>query len=56
MYELHDSSGLVITVGKYLTPALTDIDREGIIPDFGRVPTPEAAAEKLSACKVPPRV
>lgn len=34
VYELSDGSGLVVTVGKYLTPGLTDIDQSGIKPDF----------------------
>lgn len=53
MYELSDGSGMVITNGKYLTPALTDIDREGIAPDFKQQPSPEAAAGRLNACLVP---
>ncbi|XP_042513021.1 carboxyl-terminal-processing peptidase 3, chloroplastic isoform X2 [Macadamia integrifolia] len=31
--ELHDGSALFITVAKYLSPALHDIDQVGIIPD-----------------------
>ncbi|XP_020595917.1 carboxyl-terminal-processing peptidase 3, chloroplastic isoform X2 [Phalaenopsis equestris] len=31
--ELHDGSALFITVAKYLSPALHDIDKVGIIPD-----------------------
>ncbi|DBB02698.1 hypothetical protein WJX82_005349 [Trebouxia sp. C0006] len=53
VYELSDGSGMVITNGKYLTPALTDIDREGIAPDFKQQPSPEAAASRLNACLVP---
>lgn len=53
VYELSDGSGMVITNGKYLTPALTDIDREGIAPDFKQPPSPEAAASRLNACMVP---
>lgn len=56
VYELSDGSGMVITNGKYLTPALTDIDREGIAPDFKSQPSPEAAANKLSACVLPQKV
>ena len=55
VYELSDSSGLVLTVGKYLTPARTDIDREGIQPDFRHPPPPYAAAERLAACRMPAR-
>ncbi|CAL8463652.1 g3186 [Coccomyxa elongata] len=52
VYELSDSSGLVLTVGKYLTPARTDIDREGLRPDFRHMPSSTAAAEHLSACRL----
>ncbi|KAM7524544.1 hypothetical protein LguiA_014446 [Lonicera macranthoides] len=31
--ELHDGSALFITVAKYLSPALHDIDQVGIVPD-----------------------
>ena len=31
--ELHDGSALFITVAKYLSPALHDIDQVGITPD-----------------------
>lgn len=55
VYELSDGSGMVITNGKYLTPALTDIDTEGIAPDFKLPPSPEVAANKLNACVVPNR-
>lgn len=51
VYELSDSSGLVLTVGKYLTPARTDIDREGLKPDFRHMPS-STAAETLSACRL----
>lgn len=33
MTELHDGSALFITVAKYLSPALHDIDQVGITPD-----------------------
>jgi C-terminal processing protease CtpA/Prc len=52
VYELSDSSGLVLTVGKYLTPARTDIDREGLRPDFRHMPSSAAAADCLSACRI----
>ena len=53
VYELSDSSGLVLTVGRYRTPALVDIDREGIQPDFGRMPGRQEAAARLKACTAP---
>jgi len=52
VYELSDSSGLVVTVGKYLTPAGVDIDRSGIAPDFREAPRASAAAAALRACRV----
>lgn len=52
VYALSDGTGLVLTVGKYLTPAKVDIDREGIKPDFKNVPTVKNAQEKIEACKV----
>lgn len=33
MTELHDGSALFVTVAKYLSPALHDIDQVGIMPD-----------------------
>lgn len=52
VYELSDGSGLVLTVGKYLTPAGTDIDRQGLVPDFASLPTPRQAAATLDACRL----
>lgn len=53
VYELSDGSGLVLTVGKYVTPGLHDIDRAGIDPDFAMFPGFEKAGETLDACRVP---
>jgi len=53
VYELSDGSGLVLTVGKYVTPGLHDIDRAGIEPDFAMFPGFEKAGETLRACRVP---
>ncbi|KAL6753977.1 ClpP/crotonase-like domain-containing protein [Haematococcus lacustris] len=50
VYELSDGSGLVLTVGKYLTPNRTDIDRSGIEPDFATRPSQTLAAQRLNAC------
>ena len=36
--ELHDGSALFITVAKYLSPALHDIDQVGIAPDVQCTP------------------
>jgi len=52
VYELSDTSGLVITVGKYLTPRGVDIDREGIAPNFSSKPAPSQAAAALNACRL----
>lgn len=52
VYELSDSSGMVITVGKYLTPRGVDIDRFGIAPDFRSLPGPRDAAAVLDACRL----
>lgn len=34
VFELSDGSGIVVTVARYETPAHTDIDKVGIIPDY----------------------
>lgn len=38
IYELHDGSGVVVTIGKYVTPNHKDINGNGIEPDFQRLP------------------
>ena len=53
VYELSDGSGLVLTVGKYVTPGLNDIDRQGIQPNFAMFPGFKQAEEELKACKLP---
>lgn len=53
VYELHDASGLALTVGRYRTPGGVDIDQTGIVPNFRGRPSPEVAAARLRAC-VPP--
>ncbi|KAL4451934.1 hypothetical protein ABPG75_007596 [Micractinium tetrahymenae] len=52
VYELSDGSGLVLTVGKYVTPSGTDIDREGLQPDFRSQPSGEAVERALQACRL----
>ena len=52
MYELSDGSGLVLTVGKYVTPNGTDIDREGLSPDFRSQPGRAAADGAIRACRL----
>lgn len=45
MTELHDGSALFVTVAKYLSPALHDIDQVGIAPDV------QCTAEMLTSQK-----
>lgn len=45
MTELHDGSALFVTVAKYLSPALHDIDQVGIAPDV------QCTTEMLSSPK-----
>lgn len=52
VYELSDGSGLILTVGQYLTPALRDIDRRGLPADFGSMPDPGQAGAVLGRCEV----
>ncbi|GJP33740.1 hypothetical protein CLOM_g18259 [Closterium sp. NIES-68] len=53
VYELNDGSGMVVTVGKYVTPGLVDIDGNGIAADFRRKPSGDMARWKLANCQVP---
>ena len=55
VYELSDGSGLVLTVARYLTPSGHNIDREGLHPDFAKMPNAEAVSARLAACRVPSR-
>jgi C-terminal peptidase prc len=52
VYELSDGSGLVLTVGKYVTPLGTDIDYSGLRPDFGGQPDDRQYDERIKACLV----
>jgi hypothetical protein len=47
VYELSDGSGMVLTVGRYLTPSRIDIDRQGLAPDFNTLPSFEVAQERI---------
>lgn len=38
MFELRDGSGVVVTVGKYVTPKHKDINGNGIEPDYRNFP------------------
>jgi len=55
VYELSDLSGMVLTVGKYVTPGLVDIDQHGISVDYPMFPGFAQAKEHIGACRVPPR-
>ncbi|WPT15248.1 Carboxyl-terminal-processing peptidase 1 [Picochlorum sp. SENEW3] len=53
VYELSDGSGLVLTVGSYLTPTGINIDWEGLTPDFSSQPQrDEDIKSVLQACRV----
>ncbi|OAE34608.1 hypothetical protein AXG93_167s1190 [Marchantia polymorpha subsp. ruderalis] len=52
VYELSDGSGIILTVGKYVTPGHIDIDGNGIEPDFRNPPGLSEAMEKLGACEL----
>jgi len=55
VYELSDLSGMVLTVGKYVTPGLVDIDQHGISVDYAMFPGFDRAKEHVAACRVPPK-
>ncbi|KAJ4976439.1 hypothetical protein NE237_001545 [Protea cynaroides] len=50
VFELHDGSGVVVTVGKYVTPNLTDINGNGIEPDFRSIPAWDEITKHLLQC------
>jgi len=52
VYELSDGSGLIVTVGKYVTPAHLDIDRHGISTSFKTIPSLAELQEYERACKI----
>ncbi|KAM3350352.1 hypothetical protein ACQJBY_022871 [Aegilops geniculata] len=51
VFELHDGSGIVVTVGKYVTPNHKDINGDGIEPDYLRLPDLNEARDYLSRCQ-----
>ena len=51
VYELSDLSGVVLTVGKYVTPGLVDIDQTGISPQFMMFPGLTRAGRKSRRAK-----
>lgn len=50
VFELHDGSGVVVTIGKYVTPGHLDINGNGIEPDFSNIPRWNEVTEYLSTC------
>ncbi|XP_019103003.1 carboxyl-terminal-processing peptidase 1, chloroplastic isoform X2 [Beta vulgaris subsp. vulgaris] len=52
VFELHDGSGVVVTVGKYVTPGHSDINGNGIEPDFSNIPRWSKVTEYLSTCNL----
>ncbi|XP_047308681.1 carboxyl-terminal-processing peptidase 1, chloroplastic [Impatiens glandulifera] len=50
VYELRDGSGVVVTVGKYVTPNHKDINGNGIEPDFQSMPAWSEVSKRLSEC------
>ncbi|KAI3719713.1 hypothetical protein L6452_20615 [Arctium lappa] len=51
VFELHDGSGVVVTVGKYVTPNHLDINGNGIDPDYKKLPAWNEVVERLSKCQ-----
>ncbi|KAM0938166.1 putative processing peptidase [Dioscorea sansibarensis] len=52
VFELHDGSGVVVTIGKYVTPSHRDINGNGIQPDFSRLPELSKVRDYFSHCQV----
>ncbi|XP_039017836.1 carboxyl-terminal-processing peptidase 1, chloroplastic-like isoform X3 [Hibiscus syriacus] len=50
IFELRDGSGVVVTVGKYVTPNQMDINGNGIEPDYRNFPAWSDVAQHLSRC------
>ncbi|XP_028764726.1 carboxyl-terminal-processing peptidase 1, chloroplastic isoform X2 [Neltuma alba] len=50
VFELRDGSGVVVTVGKYVTPNHKDINGNGIEPDFQKLPALDDVSKRLSNC------
>ncbi|GFP91265.1 carboxyl-terminal-processing peptidase 1 chloroplastic [Phtheirospermum japonicum] len=53
VFELNDGSGVVVTIGKYVTPTHMDINGNGIDPDFRNFPAWNDVTKYLSACHKP---
>ncbi|CAA6661286.1 unnamed protein product [Spirodela intermedia] len=52
VYELHDGSGVAVTIGKYVTPNHMDINGNGIRPDFSRIPALSRVTQYMSQCRL----
>ncbi|ONL95348.1 Carboxyl-terminal-processing peptidase 1 chloroplastic [Zea mays] len=52
VFELHDSSCIVVTVGKYVTPNHKDINGNGIEPDYNHLLDFNEARDYLSRCEI----
>ncbi|WOL14494.1 carboxyl-terminal-processing peptidase 1, chloroplastic [Canna indica] len=52
VYELQDGSGVVVTIGKYVTPNHKDINGNGVQPDFTRIPALNEVTNYLSQCSI----
>ncbi|KAI3456066.1 hypothetical protein Pfo_012729 [Paulownia fortunei] len=53
VFELNDGSGVVVTIGKYVTPNHMDINGNGVDPDFRNFPAWNEITRYLSACHKP---
>ncbi|KAL5839174.1 hypothetical protein ACOSQ3_011876 [Xanthoceras sorbifolium] len=52
VFELHDGSGVVVTIGKYVTPNFMDINGNGIEPDYRNFPAWNDVTKHLSQCNM----
>ncbi|KAK6268523.1 hypothetical protein QUC31_012683 [Theobroma cacao] len=52
VFELRDGSGVVVTVGKYVTPNHLDINGNGIEPDYRNFPAWNDVAQHLLQCNL----
>uniref|UniRef100_M0ZTS2 D1 protease n=2 Tax=Solanum TaxID=4107 RepID=M0ZTS2_SOLTU len=50
VFELPDGSGVVVTIGKYVTPNHMDINGNGVEPDFRNFPAWNEVNNHLSKC------
>ncbi|XP_030475853.2 carboxyl-terminal-processing peptidase 1, chloroplastic isoform X1 [Syzygium oleosum] len=52
VFELDDGSGVVVTIGKYVTPNHMDINGNGIEPDYRSLPAWNEVNKHISKCKM----